>query len=216
MNTNEATLAQLVDPQYPLNVVGLGGFRGGHLDQLKPLTVRVTDHRDDLGGDQNDPLVPRDNFAIFESCAAGQPWKKVDMSTHIIHQQQALSEIFAQTRTYPGTTQTAMSIRFDVCVVGETVGIAYQDTTQPSPFLAPYVIASTDPVAEALAYQTFVDASTVAIKASIDPNDPTRVFFYANTGYEIWVTYGFAIPAVTVIPDNADTYYPYYNYSHFG
>ena len=229
MEAFEVLLADLVDPQWQGNVVGTGGLRGApaptapnpvgalHMDTLKPLVVRVTDHADDLGGVQgvDDEL----NFAFFESCAAGQPWKKVGMDSHKIWSTLATSKFTAGTPRVLTASgyKTVTSLRIDEIVTGEVFGIAYQDTTQPSPFLAPYIAASNDPVAEALAYQTFVDASTVAIKAVIDPNDPQRILFYANDGYNIMVTYGFLaeVGDAASILGTEDTYFVPYIYSLF-
>lgn len=210
MNTNECTLAQLVDPQYPLNVIGEGGFRGGKMDQLKPLTVRVTDHDHDLGGDQNDDTVPRDQFAIFESCAAGQPWKKVNQVVHRIYRNSSTSVI--RTKNFAGVP----AIIFDECTVGEEVGIFFHDSTQPSPTYLPYVLTG-DPVADAAAYVAFVNGAETVILAALHPQDPTVVTFVAN-GAATWisVTFGIQKPAVAdVILTDADVYYPDYNYQHF-
>jgi hypothetical protein len=221
--TYEVLLVDLVNPEHPVNVVGVGGWRGNAfsaetgfggspLEQLKPLVVRVTDHRDDAGGVQG--TDPWENFAFFESKAAGQPWKKCDQSTHIIHSGDAQSDIFVF-KYQTARREVYNAIMFRSVTVGETVGIQYHSSDQITPILAPYVVASTDPVAEALAYQTLVDASTVAIRAELAPNDPTVVVFFNNLPAYVTVDSGFAVPAVVDVPADADTYYPYYNYGHF-
>jgi hypothetical protein len=226
--TYEVTLVDLVNPEHPCNVVGVGGWRGaafngtsggGTHDQLKPLVVRVTDHRDDAGGVQG--TDPWENFAFFESKAAGQPWKKCDMSTHLRYSADTTSVIIAMNVVQNRMTFSAM--RFETCTVGEIVGIQYHSSMQVNPILAPYTIASVDPVAEAAAYVALVHESTYAIEAYLDPMDATTVVFKSNVDgtnvplgkQTIMVDSGFIIPAVITVPADCDTYFPHFNYSFF-
>jgi hypothetical protein len=221
--TYEVTLVDLVNPEHPVNVIGVGGWRGNAfsaetgfggsaLEQLKPLVVRVTDHADDMGGVQG--TDPWENFAFFESKAAGQPWKKCTQTTHLIHSSDAGTDIFSF-KFNTKRRKTYNAIKFRSTVVGETIGIQYHASTQITPILTPYVIASTDPVSEANAFQTLVDGSTASMLCELDPDDPTVVVFYSSEFGTISVDGGFIIPAVIAVPDDHDVYFPYYNYSHF-
>jgi hypothetical protein len=220
--TYELTLADLVNPEHPANVVGVGGWRGAEFnaeigqgggihDQLKPLVVRVTDHADDVGGVQG--TDPWENFAFFESKAAGQPWKACKQERHLIHQGGALSEIRAFKFNFNRKTYNA--IKFDAVTIGETIGIQYHASTQITPILTPYVVATADPVAEALAFQLLVNGSTASMLCELDPNDPTVVVFYSSEFGVISVDSGFLVPAVVAVPNDHAVYFVYYNYSHF-
>lgn len=66
----EYTLAQISESTHAPNQLGVAA--GNRPSWETPMTVRITDHADNVGAEQDDP----DKMAIFTSKAFGQPWKK--------------------------------------------------------------------------------------------------------------------------------------------
>ena len=65
----ERTLAEVSDATDTINVIG--GV-DGRLSAYQPIVVRITDHDDDTGAEEDDANL----MALFVSCRHGEPWCK--------------------------------------------------------------------------------------------------------------------------------------------
>lgn len=90
----ERTLAQVSEKTNSINVIG--GVDGRN-SAYEPLVVRITDHKDNVALEEDDP----DKMAIFTSSRHGEPWQK-DFGS--------LEHVVIQAAANPVTTPTPTNV----------------------------------------------------------------------------------------------------------